>query len=282
MPAEQIAVAADRAVPESAAPAIFPRESGNGRFALALLAAAVLEVSVGLWLITHPSLFEAATDAPEKPVVQVHMVELPPPPKPVEPPKEEPPPPPPPEPPPPQPPPPEPPPPPPPPEPPPPPPPPQPAPVVEEPPPPPPKPTPVKPKRTPRKPPPPVQQVQTNTPPPPIDDPRPPPPPRPATSPAQAATALQRYLAELRARVQGALVVPMEVRMMHLSGDTIVAIRLSPDGALEQATVVATSGAAPIDRAALAAVRASQFAAFPDELGHAAKTFNLTVHLATQ
>ncbi len=280
MPAEPIAATAGHAAPDSAAPPSFPRENGWGRFALALMAAAMLEVAAGLWLISHPSLFEAATDAPEKPVVQVHMVELPPPPKPAEPPKEEPPPPPPPpEPPPP--PPPEPPPPPPPPEPPPPPPPPQPAPVVEEPPPPPPKPSPVKPRHTPRKPPAPVQQVQTTTPPPPAAEP-PPPAPRPAASPAQAASALQRYVAELRARVQAALVVPMEVRMMHLSGDTIVAIRLSPEGTLVSASVVATSGAAPIDRAALAAVRASQFAAFPDELGHAAKTFNLTVHLATQ
>ncbi len=237
MPAEPIAATAGHAAPDSAAPPSFPRENGWGRFALALMAAAMLEVAAGLWLISHPSLFEAATDAPEKPVVQVHMVELPPP---------------------------------------------QPAPVVEEPPPPPPpKPSPVKPRHTPRKPPAPVQQVQTTTPPPPAAEP-PPPAPRPAASPAQAASALQRYVAELRARVQAALVVPMEVRMMHLSGDTIVAIRLSPEGTLVSASVVATSGAAPIDRAALAAVRASQFAAFPDELGHAAKTFNLTVHLATQ
>jgi protein TonB len=88
-----------------------------------------------------------------------------------------------------------------------------------------------------------------------------------------------RYAALLNARVQARLVVPEAVQMMRLSGATVVAIRVAPDGALLGASVARSSGAAPIDRAALAAVRATSLPPFHGDMPQGPVTFDLTVRI---
>lgn len=260
-------------------PGLPPLESGGRRFAVALLLAAVLEAGAVLWFALSPP--EITPPPTTKDVTKVHMVALPPPPVPAPPEPAPPPPvppppvpvPPPPVPPPPAPPPPVP------------APPPPPAPVVQQPEPPKPAPTPKRPskhtitqKRRPP-PPPPTTAVPPTTEAPPVEHTPPPPPAAPPVSAAQAATALQAYAGQLRARVQSSLVVPPMVRMMRLSGETLVAIKLSPSGALLDVSVLRSSGAPPIDKAALQTVRATQFAPFTGDMPHNPLTFTLRVHI---
>jgi len=110
----------------------------------------------------------------------------------------------------------------------------------------------------------------------------PPPPPAPvpaAPSAATVASAMMRYAAELNGRVQAGLVVPEDVRMMHLSGHAVVAIRVAPDGQLLGVSIARSSGIGPIDRAALAAVRATRLPAFIGDMPRHPVTFDLTVRL---
>ena len=155
-----------------------------------------------------------------------------------------------------------------------------------------PKPPPPKPK-----PPPPPLPPPPKAPPPPRPKPRPrprptpprphiarppPPPPAPvqaAPSAAAVASATMRYAAALNARVQAGLVVPEDVRMMQLSGRAVVAIRVAPDGQLLGVSIARSSGIGPIDRAALAAVRATRLPAFIGDMPRHPVTFDLTVRL---
>ncbi|OZB39025.1 MAG: hypothetical protein B7X48_10860 [Acidiphilium sp. 34-60-192] len=86
--------------------------------------------------------------------------------------------------------------------------------------------------------------------------PPPPPPPQPQISAAQQADATELYAARVHAAVQDDLHVPEQVAMMHLRGITTLAITIAPSGALLGVSVARSSGAPPIDQAALAAVRA--------------------------
>ena len=88
-----------------------------------------------------------------------------------------------------------------------------------------------------------------------------------------------RYAAELNAHVQARLVVPQAVQMMHLSGRVVVAIRVAPDGRVIAVSVARSSGVGPIDRAALAAVRATNLPPFQGDMPRHPVTFDLTVHL---
>ena len=107
----------------------------------------------------------------------------------------------------------------------------------------------------------------------------PPPPPQPVISAAQQESATQRYAALVHQAVQNDLRVPRMVEMMHLRGITTVAIRLAPNGLLHGVSVMRSSGAPPIDRAALAAVRATRFPPFSSKMPHHALTFDLQVKL---
>ena len=88
-----------------------------------------------------------------------------------------------------------------------------------------------------------------------------------------------QYAAVLNARVQAHLQVPGMVEMMHLSGTTVVAIRVAPDGRLLQVSVARSSGIGAIDRAGLAAVRATGLPPFPAGMPPHPVTFTLTVRL---
>jgi protein TonB len=90
---------------------------------------------------------------------------------------------------------------------------------------------------------------------------------------------VMRYAVELNSRVQARLIVPEGVQMMHLSGKTVVAIRVAPDGSLLGASVAHSSGAGPIDRAALATVRATRLPPFGPGMPDHPVTFDLTVRI---
>ncbi|MCF3947512.1 energy transducer TonB [Acidiphilium iwatense] len=107
----------------------------------------------------------------------------------------------------------------------------------------------------------------------------PPPPPQPVVSAAQQENATERYAALVHQSVQNDLRVPQLVEMMHLRGITTVAIDIAPSGALLGVSVIRSSGAPPIDKAALASVRATRFPPFSPKMPHHPITFTLQVKL---
>lgn len=115
----------------------------------------------------------------------------------------------------------------------------------------------------------------------------PPPPPQPAPQPAPIPAAVQEsaleaYAGAVHQVVQADLKVPQMVEMMHLSGVTGLALRIAPDGTLLAARVIRSSGAPPIDRAALAAVRATHFPRFTPDMPHHPITVDIAVKLSGQ
>ncbi|MDX5930993.1 TonB family protein [Acidiphilium acidophilum] len=114
-----------------------------------------------------------------------------------------------------------------------------------------------------------------------IVPPRPqPPPPAPVVSAAEVETATARYAALVHSSVQADLRVPEMVSMMHLRGVTVVAITIAPSGALMGVSVLRSSGAPPIDRAAVASVRATRFPPFAAAMPHHPMVFRLAVRLS--
>jgi protein TonB len=114
-----------------------------------------------------------------------------------------------------------------------------------------------------------------------VPRPQPPPPPpvQPAVSAAEVESATARYAALVHSSVQADLRVPEMVQMMHLRGVTTVSITIAPSGALVGVSVLRSSGAPPIDQAALAAVRATRFPPFSGKMPHHAVSFTLQVKL---
>jgi protein TonB len=105
------------------------------------------------------------------------------------------------------------------------------------------------------------------------------PPTPPGPTPAEVASIVMQYAAILNAHVQANLQVPGMIEMMHLSGRTVVAIRVAPGGQLLQISVARSSGIAAIDRAALDAVRSTALPPFPGGMPRHPVTFTLTVRL---
>ncbi len=108
---------------------------------------------------------------------------------------------------------------------------------------------------------------------------QPPAPPAPAISAAQQASATELYAATLRTKVQENTQVPEAVAMMHLSGVTTLSIELAPSGQLMAVSILRSSGVPPIDRAALASVRATQFPPFSGTMPKHPMMFSLRVRL---
>ena len=108
---------------------------------------------------------------------------------------------------------------------------------------------------------------------------QPPPAPAPAISAAQQASATELYAATLRTRVQANTQVPQAVTMMHLSGVTTLSIELGPSGQLMAVSVLRSSGVPPIDKAALASVRATTFPPFFEKMPKHPAIFTLQVRL---
>jgi len=124
-----------------------------------------------------------------------------------------------------------------------------------------------------------VTQPLPEKPVPPVTRPSPPPRPVAAPSPAVVAELVDRYAVALRTRIQAGLLVPARVAALGLSGQTLVAFKLTPSGRLLWARVLRTSGIGLIDRASLAAVRARHFPAFSAHMPHHALVFQIRVGL---
>jgi protein TonB len=115
---------------------------------------------------------------------------------------------------------------------------------------------------------------------PPVEHPlQPPAPPAPAVSAAEQANAAELYAATLRGRVQANTQVPEAVAMMHLSGVATLRIELAPSGQLMAVSILRSSGIPPIDRAAMASVRATSFPPFPAKMPRHPMIFTLRVRL---
>ena len=108
----------------------------------------------------------------------------------------------------------------------------------------------------------------------------PPPPPPPAPSMAARQAALAEYAALVRAQVQADAHVPEAIRLMHLSGTAIITFRLAPSGRLQWAKISRSSGAGPIDRAALKSVKEGQYPPFSKDMPKHATNFTVEVHLS--
>ncbi len=108
---------------------------------------------------------------------------------------------------------------------------------------------------------------------------KPPPPPSAPASSGQNLTALQRYASDLRSRVQTNLHVTSAISALNLSGDTMVAITITPDGHMQNVVVNKSSGISLIDKLALETVRATSFAPFSEEMPKDTLTFLLKVHV---
>ena len=110
---------------------------------------------------------------------------------------------------------------------------------------------------------------------------QPPPPPTPAPSAAVQESAEQLYAAQMNAHVQADLTVPAMVQAMNLSGTTYLAVSVAPNGSVLSITVTRSSGAPPIDKAAIAAVRATALPPFSSKMPDHPVTFDLIVNLTT-
>lgn len=108
----------------------------------------------------------------------------------------------------------------------------------------------------------------------------PPSPAPPQPSATQIASALSRYAALLRVRVQSDLRVPEEVRLMGLQGKAKITFRLEPDGTVVWVSLARSSGLRVIDRAALRAVREADFPPFLKDMPHRATTFVIEVRIS--
>ena len=108
-----------------------------------------------------------------------------------------------------------------------------------------------------------------------------PPPPTPAPSAAVQESAEQLYASEMNAHVQADLSVPAMVQAMNLSGTTYLAVSVAPSGAVLSITVTRSSGAPPIDKAAIKAVRATPLPAFSGKMPDHPVRFDLIVNLTT-
>ena len=107
-------------------------------------------------------------------------------------------------------------------------------------------------------------------------------PPKPQPVPAAVQeNALEAYAGSVHVAVQADLKVPEMVKMLHLSGVTELALRIAPSGQLLGVSVIRSSGAPPIDRAALAAVRATRFPPFGATMPHHPITVDISIRLRT-
>ncbi|SCC92002.1 TonB family protein [Thiomonas sp. X19] len=142
-------------------------------------------------------------------------------------------------------------------------------------------------------PPPPVATPKLEAPPAPVPDtkpampvaaPTPPAPPQPPAPPAPDAASIKAgFEAALRSAIQAAVRYPQAARLMRLSGKTLVGFDFR-DGVVSHLRVVTSSGAGPLDHAALDAVRNAPYPATPRVLQGKAMAFTIWVrfHLNDQ
>ncbi len=111
----------------------------------------------------------------------------------------------------------------------------------------------------------------------PVAAPTPPAPPQPPVPAAPVAASVQAsFEAALRSAIQAAVRYPQAARLMHLSGKTLVGFD-DRDGVVSHLRVVTSSGADPLDHAALEAVRNAPYPATPRALQGKAMAFTIWV-----
>ena len=102
----------------------------------------------------------------------------------------------------------------------------------------------------------------------------------PSPSPQLIATLMSRYVGLVRPMIQSRLHVPSLLKAMGLTGRAIVEFRLSPQGRLLWAKVVAPSGIEAVNSAALAAVVGGHYPPFLKRMPKKNTTFEITVHIS--
>ncbi|MDE1951557.1 MAG: TonB family protein [Betaproteobacteria bacterium] len=111
----------------------------------------------------------------------------------------------------------------------------------------------------------------------PVAAPTPPAPPQPPVPPAPEIASIQAsFEAALRSAIQAAVRYPQAARLMRLSGKTLVGFDFR-DGVVSHLRVVTSSGAGPLDHAALDAVRNAPYPVTPRVLQGKTMAFTIGV-----
>ncbi len=113
---------------------------------------------------------------------------------------------------------------------------------------------------------------------PPVPQPAPPPP---APSPAARLAAVDLYASEVRSLIQANLRIPEELRLMRLSGITVVSFDLTPQGRVLWAKISRSSGIGAVDRTAEKAVRSIIYPEFSRKMPKTDTLFVVDVHIRT-
>lgn len=101
-------------------------------------------------------------------------------------------------------------------------------------------------------------------------------------APAMQARAVDRYAARIRTIIQTNIRLPDIVRALHLAGRANVVFRLRPDGSVLWARLARSSGAAPIDAAAVAEVHVLEYPPFTRRMPKHPLTFTVVVHMVAR
>jgi len=110
----------------------------------------------------------------------------------------------------------------------------------------------------------------------------PPPPPTPASpSPAARQAAVDLYASKIRSLIQANLRIPEELRLMRLSGVTVVSFELTPQGRLLWARISRSSGIGTVDRTAEKTVGSVIYPAFSRKMPKTDTLFVVDVHIRT-
>lgn len=97
-------------------------------------------------------------------------------------------------------------------------------------------------------------------------------------SPAAVASAQRTYVAAVRSAVMRQRAYPRRAERRGITGRAVVRLRLSADGQLLRAALVASSGVAMLDDATMAAVRAvERYPAIPTEMQRSAATVDISI-----
>ncbi|MEY2336419.1 energy transducer TonB family protein, partial [Acidithiobacillus ferrianus] len=107
------------------------------------------------------------------------------------------------------------------------------------------------------------------------------PPSPPAPSPAACQSAVDLYVSEVRLLIQANLRIPEELRLMRLSGMTVVSFELTPQGRVLWAKISRSSGIGAVDRTAEKAVRSIIYPVFSRKMPKTDTLFVVDVHIKT-
>jgi protein TonB len=130
-----------------------------------------------------------------------------------------------------------------------------------------------------------IHHVVHTPPPPPVPVPQPPAPVAPETaapppSPIAEQTVMSHYIGEVRAIVQGNLIVPQVLVSAGLAGRCVLEFTVAPDGTLLSASILTPSGLHAVNEAAMDALRSSRLPAFLKGMPAGPHAFTLPVRVS--